>query len=203
MTRWLAFGAIGAAVVAGGVNGYERATDPTPAPSPPAATTDWGISPAEQHPIAPDELTADDVFQETATHEAGHVAASREFGIPVLEVTAEASGNGKTTYPDHYFPDPKRDAYAYAVIDAAGEESAVAWLEQRGYTHDRALAEEEPHANSDLDALRIDARQAGISVQEAHDQARRIVHDHRAAVDRTARALVERGGYLNEREIDD
>jgi hypothetical protein len=77
-------------------------------------------------------------------------------------------GSGETVYPDHYFRDPARDAYDYAVTDAAGQESAAAWLvSHRGYTQERALAETETAAHYDLTLLREDAAHAGISEQEA------------------------------------
>jgi len=187
MTRWIAGAAIGAAAIWG--LGHERA--PATAPEP-----------TEQQITAPEQMSASELFQETATHEAGHWAAAREFGIPVWGVEADASGNGETVYPDHYFRDPQRDAYDYAVIGAAGEEAAAAWLEQRGYAHDRAITEAESHAHSDLAQLTIDASRAGISAQYAHEQARQIVRDHQPDINRLADRLIERGGHLDEAELE-
>jgi hypothetical protein len=137
------------------------------------------------------QVPASDLLAVTAAHEAGHVAALREFGIPVLRVQVADDGSGKTTYPDHFYSDPVRDAYDCAVVDAAGQESAAAWLvEHRGYTLDSALAAAEPPAHSDLVKLADDAARAGISEAEARQRARDIIRNHRADIDRTAQQLV-------------
>lgn len=137
-------------------------------------------------------LSASETLEITAVHEAGHVAALREFGIPVWHVEAADDGSGRTTYPDHFYGDRVRDAYDAAVVDAAGQESAAEWLVQhRGYTLGRALTETEPAARSDLTQLTVDAARAGISDEQAHQRARDIIRDHRADIDRTAQQLID------------
>jgi hypothetical protein len=141
-------------------------------------------------------VPASDTLEITAVHEAGHVAVLREFGIPVWHIEADEDGSGETTYPTG------RDPYGYAVVDAAGQESAAAWLMQhRGYPLDRALAETESSARSDLADLRVDAARAGISEAQARQRARDIVRDHQAEIARAARQLIEHGGFLDERDL--
>lgn len=204
---WLPIGVISAAAAIG----LSHPHDTQPAPTEPvtpvsqeAITVAPPVVDTYKPPtVEPGHLAAGDyLYQETATHEAGHVAALHDFGIPVWEVSADELGSGETKYPDHYFHDPQRDAYNYAVIDAAGEESAVVWLEQHGYTHDRAVVEAEPHAKSDLTQLEVDAERAGISERQAHDRAREIVLSHQPDIDRTAQRLIDRGGYLDEYELE-
>lgn len=142
-------------------------------------------------------LPASDTLEITAAHEAGHVAALREFGIPVWRVEVADDGSGETAYPDG------QDPYDYAVIDAAGQESAVAWLvTHRGYTLDQALAETESAARSDLADLRVDAAHAGVSETQARQRAQVIVHNHRAEIDRIAQQIIENGGSLNGRDLE-
>lgn len=137
-----------------------------------------------------------DVLEITAVHEAGHVAALHEFGIPVWRVEAAEDGSGETAYPDG------RDVHVYAVVDAAGQESAAAWLvDHRGYTLEQALAATESSARSDLADLRSDAARAGISETQARQRARNIVHDHHSEIDRIAQQIIEHGGFLDERGL--
>jgi hypothetical protein len=140
---------------------------------------------------------AGDIVEITAAHEAGHVAALHEFGIPVWRVAINADGSGATTYPGGQRP------YDYAVVDAAGQESAAAWLvTHRGYTLDRALAETAGPARNDLDYLRGDAARAGISEAQARQRARVIVHNRHADIDRVAQQIIENGGSLDRRDLE-
>jgi len=148
-------------------------------------------------PAAVSSSPASDTLEITAVHEAGHVAVLHEFGIPVLHVEAAADGSGETAYPAGL------NAYEYAVVDAAGQESAAAWLmEHRGYTRENALAETESAARSDLADLQQDAARAGISETQARQRARNIIHVRHAELDRVARQLVETGGSLDGRDLD-
>lgn len=207
LVRWLPIGIIGAAAAA--AIGLSHGTNTEPAPAGPiapvsqeAVTAPPGGEAYKPPTMEPGHLAASDLlYQETATHEAGHVAALHDFGIPVWEVSADDLGVGETLYPAHYFHNATRDAHAYAIIDAAGEEAAVEWLQQHGYTTAAALTEAEPHARHDLADLEVDADQAGISPQQAHDQARRLVHDHQPDINRTAQRLIERG-YLDEYDLE-
>lgn len=154
-----------------------------------------GHSPGDTEPVpssAVSSLSASETLEITATHEAGHVAALREFGIPVWHVDAADDGSGRTTYPDHFYGDRVRDAYDAAVSDVAGQESAAEWLvTHHGLTRDQALAATEDAAQSDLMKLRVDAARAGITEQQARDRARDIIGDHRADIARTAQTLIE------------
>ncbi|MGH7743365.1 MAG: hypothetical protein ACREQ5_00885 [Candidatus Dormibacteria bacterium] len=136
-------------------------------------------------------------LEETATHEAGHVTALREFKIPVWYVTADAEGGGETVSPFPYFHDPKLDAYDYAVVDAAGQEAEVVWLEEhRGCTRATALVVSGYAAGPDMEHLRADAAVAGITEGQARDRARQIVLAHQQDINATARQIIAAGGYL-------
>lgn len=129
--------------------------------------------------------------EETATHEAGHVAALRAFGIPVWTVYVNNYGGGETRYP------ARQDPYAQAVVDVAGQEAEIVWdMEHLGYTREVALAKTERAAGGDLIDLQDDAARAGITEAEARDRARRIVRDHQPDINATARQVIDAGGYL-------
>jgi len=147
-------------------------------------------------PAAVSSSPASDTLEITAVHEAGHVAVLHEFWTPVLHVEAAADGSGETAYPAGL------NAYDYAVVDAAGQESAAAWLmEHRGYGLDRALAETESSARSDLADLRADAARAGISEATARQRARDIIRVHHTEIDAIAGRLMDRGS-LDEHELE-
>lgn len=147
-------------------------------------------------PAAVSSSPASDTLEITAVHEAGHVAVLHEFGIPVLHVEAAAYGSGETAYPAGL------NAYEYAVVDAAGQESAAAWLmEHRGYTRENALAETESAARSDLADLQQDAARAGISEAQARQRARDIIRGHHTEIDAIAGRLMDRGS-LDEHELE-
>jgi hypothetical protein len=140
---------------------------------------------------------AGDIVEITAAHEAGHVAALHELGIPVWRVEVHTDGSGETAYPDDL------SAHDYAVVDVAGQESAAAWLVgHRGYTQEDALAVTESSASSDLANLRADAARAGISEAQARQRARVIVHNRHADIDRVAQQIIENGGSLNRRDLE-
>jgi hypothetical protein len=191
VTQWIAGGLIAAAVVGGVADGISQ-----------EVSVDQPAAQNAARDISRDE-PASDTLEITAAHEAGHVAALREFGIPVWGVDIHEDGSGETVYPDHYFRDPARDAYDYAVTDVAGQESAAAWLvSHRGYTQERALAETETAAHYDLSLLREDAAHAGISEQEARQRARAVIQGHRSEIDSTARKIIARGGSLDKYDLD-
>lgn len=207
MSRWIAAGILGAAAAAfsGGVHGYHNGTQERgqQQSAPPAveqpAPDDWGI-PGPEPGLLPDGLA---LYRETAVHEAGHAAAAREFGIPVSRIEASPDGSGQTVFPDHYYRNAQRDAYDAAVIDVAGQEAAIGWLERTlGYSRGRALSETAGHARVDLGYLPGDAARAGITESQARQKAREIIAARQAAIDRTAGLLIDRGGELDEWELE-
>jgi len=79
MTRWIAFGAISAAVIGGTANGLHRAHTDERATAPPITRDVNGPGQEQEHTPDPYPASANDTLRITAEHEAGHVAAAREF----------------------------------------------------------------------------------------------------------------------------
>lgn len=206
MTRWIAAGAIGAAVFGGVANGWHngRTHDDHQVTAPPPMSRDINNANTPQQPVPQLETATPELDDDllTAEHEAGHGAAAQALGIPVLGMEIHDDGSGETRWADHYYRDAQRDAYDAAVIDVAGQESGAAWLEQRyGYTRERALEDTAGRSDYDLSQLRSDAARAGISETQARQRARDIIRDHRTDIDELARRLVDHGS-LDEWELE-
>jgi hypothetical protein len=146
---------------------------------------------------APRLDTSDPEVQTTARHEAGHAAAAFLLGWEVTEARLKAEGSGYCGFRSPRDLDRSLRSWQYAVICLAAR-AHTGWMAFPGDHGDRRNAykalrdlDNDPRGLSSLrDAAKREAEQLAGSGR------------FRAIARRVAEALLERGGELNQRELE-